>query len=294
MSEPIQPLTPGDQRRTLFHDNRERSYLVHVPAAYDGARPWPVVFAFHGGATDAAAMARFCGLTQKADRAGFVVVYPNGTGRRDHLLTWNAGTCCGYAMWNNVDDIGFIGAVIDQLAREANIDLRRVYAAGMSNGAMLAYRLAAELSERIAAIAAIAGPMAQESCSPVRPVPIIHFHGTDDEFAPFGGGIGSRSIAHVHKHSVEYTIGKWLAANGCPAEPTSERLPALVDDNMPVAKKVYGPGRDGAEIELYIIENGGHTWPGEVPRVAFLGPCTRNISANDLLWSFFERHPLPG
>ena len=294
MSEPILPLNSGDHRRTLFHDNRERTYLVHVPAEYDGSRPWPVVFAFHGGATDAAAMSRFCGLTGKADRAGFIVVYPNGTGRREHLLTWNAGTCCGYAMWNNVDDVGFIGAVIDQLARETNIDLRRVYATGMSNGAMLAYRLAAELSERIAAIAAIAGPMATETCSPSRPVPIIHFHGTADEFAPFEGGIGARSIAHVYKHSVEYTIGKWLVANDCPPEPSVERLPLIEDDNMPVVKKVYGPGRDGAEIELYIIENGGHTWPGLPPRVAFLGPCTRNISANDLLWDFFQRHPLPG
>lgn len=290
-SEPILPLTPGNHRRTLFHENRERSYLVHVPATYDGSQPWPVVFAFHGGATDAAAMIRFCGLNEKADKSNFIVVYPNGTGRREHLFTWNAGTCCGYAMWNEVDDVGFVSQVIDQLACEANVDLLRVYAAGMSNGAMLAYRLASELSHRIAAIAAIAGPMAMESCSPARPVPIIHFHGTADESAPFEGGIGTRSIAKVFKQSVATTIANWCVANGCPAEPTVERLPLLSADNMPVVKQVYGPGRAGSEIVLYVIENGGHTWPGLPPRVVFLGPCTQNISANDLLWEFFVKHP---
>jgi polyhydroxybutyrate depolymerase len=291
MSEPIQPLTPGSHHRRLFHQDRERSYLVHVPLAYTGAEPWPLVIAYHGGATDAAAMVRFCGLNETAEKERFLVAYPNGTGRREHLLTWNAGTCCGYAMWNRVDDVGFTAAMIDQIAREVNLDTKRVYAAGMPNGAMIAYRLASELSERITAIAAIAGPMAQDSCRPSRPVPIIHFHGTEDESAPFAGGIGSRSIARVYKHSVEYTLIQWIAANGCPARPQVKDLPTIHDE-LRVTRFTYGPGQNGAEIVLYRIEGGGHTWPGLPPKISFLGPCTQNISANELLWDFFSRYSL--
>ncbi|HZZ71441.1 MAG TPA: PHB depolymerase family esterase [Pirellulales bacterium] len=292
-SEPIRPLSVGDHHRTLFHGNRERTYLVHVPADYDGASAWPVVLAFHGGATDAAAMARFSNLDEQADRSRCIAVYPNGTGRREHLLTWNAGNCCGYAMWNEVDDVGFVGAIIDQLAREANVDLRRVYAVGMSNGGMLAYRLASELSARIAAIGSIAGPMATATCAPARPVPLIHFHGTHDEFAPFAGGIGARSIVRSYKYSVAYTMEQWIGANRCAREPEVERLPSTATPDLPVVRHRYRAGRDGAEIDLYIIENGGHTWPGNPPRVQFLGPCTQNISANALLLEFFLRHQLP-
>jgi len=287
----LRPLTPGSHHRELFHDNRERSYIVHVPPDYTGATPWPVVLAYHGGATDAAAMVRFCGLNETADAQRFLVVYPNGSGRREHLLTWNAGNCCGYAMWNHVDDVGFTGAILDQLAPMANVDLKRVYAVGMSNGAMMAYRLAAELSQRITAIAAIAGPMAQDACQPTRPVPVVHFHGTDDASAPYTGGIGSRSIVRTYKHSVAYTLTQWIAANECPAEPIVEELPAIVDP-LRVTRYTYGPGRNNSAVVHYRIAGGGHTWPGLPPRLTFLGPCTQNISANELLWEFCSRYSL--
>lgn len=291
MTEPIHPLSPGGHYRHLIHQNRERSYIVHVPPSYTGAEPWPVVLAYHGGATDAAAMIRFCGLNATADRHRFLVAYPNGTGRREHLLTWNAGNCCGHAMWNKVDDVGFTGAILDRLALEANVDLRRVYAVGMSNGAMMAYRLAAELSTRITAIAAIAGPMAQDDCRPQRPVPVIHFHGTEDASAPYAGGIGARSIVRTYKHSVEFTLSRWIAANECPATPAIEELPDT-DDDLHVTRFCYGPGRNDSAVVLYRITGGGHTWPGQPPRVTFLGPCTQNISANELLWQFCSRYAL--
>src|SRR5581483_1221143 len=139
----------------------------------------PVVLAFHGGGSNAMQMADFCGLNAKADGAGFIVAYPEGSGRlaRDH--TWNGGNCCGYAMEQKVDDVGFVRVLLDDLAWRARIDTKRVYATGMSNGAVMAYRLASELADRIAAIAPVAGPMGTATCKPSRPVSVMHFHGTE-------------------------------------------------------------------------------------------------------------------
>jgi polyhydroxybutyrate depolymerase len=285
------PLGSGDHARTLKVGDLNRNYLVHVPAKYNSKTPIPVVLSFHGGGANAEGMVKFCGLNDKAEEAGFLVVYPSGTGRLN-LLTFNGGNCCGYAMNNNVDDVGFVRAILDDLAKVANIDAKRVFATGMSNGGIMSYRLASELSDRIAAIAPVGGPMGMETCSPTRPVPVIHFHGTDDEYAPFKGGKGSRSIGVTHFYSVEHSIQVWVKANGCPEKPVVTQLPDKADDGMTVIKKTYGPGQDGAEVVLIEIEGGGHTWPGQEPKVKFLGKSTKDISANDLMWEFFQRHPM--
>jgi polyhydroxybutyrate depolymerase len=285
-------LEPGDHARTLTVDERERAYLVHVPKSYDEAKPTPVVLAFHGGGSHAEQMVRFCGLNGKADEAGFIAVYPSGTGRLPRMLTFNGGNCCGYAMRNEVDDVAFVRALLDDLATVANVDPKRVYATGMSNGAIISYRLASELSDRIAAIAPVAGPMGTETCSPKRPVPVMHFHGTDDEFAAFKGGPGPKSLSRTDFYSVEHSIQAWVKANGCPAEPKVEQLPDKADDGMTVTRKTYGPGRNGSEVILLVIEGGGHTWPGRETPAKWLGDVTKDIAANDLMWEFFQRHPM--
>jgi len=285
-------IQPGDHTRSLEVDARTRTYIVHVPLSYDGTKPFPVVLAFHGGGSNADQMIRFCGLNEKADEAEFIVLYPNGTGRFERMLTWNAGNCCGYAMRNKVDDVAFVWALLDDLARVGKIDEKRIYATGMSNGAIISYFLASELSDRIAAIAPVAGPMGTETCNPKRPVPVMHFHGTDDEFAAFTGGPGSKSVGRTNFYSVEHSIQAWLKANGCPAEPTVTKEPDKSDDGMTVIRKTYGPGKNGSEVILFVIEGGGHTWPGRESRVRFLGPSTKDISANDLMWEFFEKHPM--
>ena len=109
------------------------------------------------------------------------------------MLTWNGGNCCGYAQWNKVDDVGFTRALLDDLAKVVNVDAKRVFATGISNGGIMCYRLASELSDRIAAIAPVAGTMGTKTCNPKRPVSVMHFHGTDDKFLPFKGGIGTRA-----------------------------------------------------------------------------------------------------
>jgi polyhydroxybutyrate depolymerase len=285
-------LGPGESTRSLTVDDRKRTYLVHVPKAYDGSKPFPVVLIYHGGASNAEQMVRFCGLNETADKAGFLAVYPNGTGRLERLLPWNAGNCCGYAEENKVDDVAFTRALLDDLAKVAKVDAKRVYATGMSNGAIMAYRLASELSDRIAAVAPVSGPMGTETCAPKRPVPVLHFHGTDDEFAPFKGGKGDKSLSQTDFYSVEHTVRAWVKADGCKEEPTTEELPDTAKDGTKVTRKVYGGGKDGSEVVLVVIEGGGHTWPGREPALKLLGKATKNVSANELMWEFFDKHPM--
>jgi len=279
-----------DHTRSVLVDGRSRTYLLHVPASVPSAKPAAVVLAFHGGGADAESMARFSGLNEKADRAGFVVIYPNGTGRLRRLLTFNAGNCCGYAMQQQVNDVAFTRALLDEVATVVGVDRGRVYATGMSNGAMLAYRLAAELSDRLAAIAPVGGPMAIEQIRPQRPLSVMHFHGTDDRFAPFEGGMGDRSLSRTKFLSVGTSIQAWVKANGCAGVQATRQEPDRAKDGMTVTRTTYSPCKEASEVVLLAVQGGGHTWPGRPPGLAILGKSTSDISANDLMWEFFERH----
>ena len=283
---------PGDHTLSLAVGGLQRSAIVHIPPQYDRTVPMPVILAFHGGGANADTMVRFSGLNEKADEAGFIAVYPNGTGRLQRMLTFNGGNCCGQAAANGVDDVEFTRRLLDDVANACTIDPRRVFATGMSNGGIMAYRLASELSDRIAAIAPVGGPMGTKTCNPTRPVSVIHFHGTDDAFAPFQGGRG-KGLSGTDFYSVPDSIAAWVEADGCASTPVTIRLPDTADDGTTVTRTTYGQGKDGAEVVLIVIEGGGHTWPGREPRLALLGKSTRDISANDLMWEFFQRHPLP-
>jgi polyhydroxybutyrate depolymerase len=286
------PLAPGDRTRTLKFGGADRSYLVHVPPRYDAGKPTPLVLVFHGALINGPIMVHFCGLNATADKEGFITVYPNGTGLWETFLTWNGGNCCGPAQWKQADDVGFTRAVLDDVAKLVNVDTRRIYATGLSNGGIMCYRLASELSDRIAAIAPVAGTMGTPNCHPKRPVSVMHFHGDEDHILPFNGGLGRQKWMRIVFASVDDSIRAWVKADGCPPKPTVTQLPAKVDDGTTVERKAYGPGKGGTEVVLYTIHGGGHTWPGEEPTVEFLGKSTKNISANDLMWAFFKRHPL--
>jgi|GEM_PF-105167 len=288
---------PGDHLRTVEVGERERRYQVHVPPSYTADRETPVVIAFHGGGGNPRSMVPLSGLNEKADEAGFLVVYPYGTGTNpDRGLTFNGGECCGYAMHNEVDDVGFVRALLDDLATVAAIDESSIFATGLSNGGIVAYRVAAELSERIAAIAPVGGPLMMETIAPSQPVAVMHFHGTADRFAPFDGGYGTnrqggRGVTEFR--SVDHSIQAWVRANECDETPEVDVLPdAAPDDGTRVTRKTWGNGRNGTEVVLIEIEGGGHTWPGVPPAGAasFLGTSTRDISANDLMWDFFQEH----
>jgi polyhydroxybutyrate depolymerase len=274
--------------RSLTIGRSKRTYHVHVPKDHNPTTPTPLVLALHGATMNGPMMAWFSGLNQKADDAGFFVVYPNGTGALSSY-TWNGGDCCGSAMRNNVDDVGFIKALLDDLAGEFRVDDRQVFATGMSNGAIMVYRLACELSDRIAAIAPVAGTMATKTCEPTRPVPVIHFHGTMDEFVPFNGGVGPKSPSGTNFRSVDHSIRTWVEVNGCDPKPITDVL-SNGGDELRVTRTTYGAGKDCSEVVLVAIEGGGHTWPGLKSAAAILGRSALNVSANDLMWAFFQKH----
>ncbi len=218
-------LTPGDYDFSLTHGGRVRTYLLHIPPQAADKKPLAVVLNFHGGGGAAKGQKEWSGLDAVADREGFLAVYPDGTGRFGRrLLTWNAGTCCGYARTNAVDDVGFVSALLVDLAARTPVDRTRVYATGMSNGAMMSYRLAVEASERIAAIAPVAGGMVVESFTPHLPMPVMHFHSVDDPRALYQGGLGPRwpFLTQVLHPPVEETIGRWVQYDACPPQPEIE------------------------------------------------------------------------
>lgn len=285
-------LGPGDHWRNIELEGRTRSYLLHIPAKYDAKKPTPVVLIFHGAAMNARSMVWFCGMNDKSDEAGFVAVYPNGTGIADTFLTFNAWDDSLPGATKRPDDVAFTARMLDELPGVVNVDRKRIYATGMSNGGFMCYRLAAEMSDRIAAIAPVSGTVAIRDPKPKRPVPVVHFHGTADKIVPFDGW-GPRATKFLVFKSVEETMRTWVKLDGCPEKPVEAKLADVVNDGTHARRRAYGPGKDGAEVVLYIIEGGGHTWPGQPARHDFLGASTKQISANDLIWEFFRKHPMP-
>lgn len=283
-----EPLGPGDHTRTIEMGQQKRSYLVHVPKEHDRKKPAPVVLALHGAGMNGSMMVWFSGLNKNSDKEGFVVVYPSGTGA-GQFLTWNAGGFKGKAAEGRPDDVGFIGRLLDDLGTVVQVDEKRVYACGMSNGGMMCYRLAAELSDRIAAIAPVAGTLAIDESKPKRPVPVIHFHGSKDNIVPYAMPKGKSPFMKLK--GVDESVQTWVKLNGCDEKPETDVL-SKDGDEMKVTRTTYGGGKDGAEVVLIVIDGGGHTWPGQQPPVSFIGKSARNISANDLMWEFFQKHPL--
>lgn len=298
------PLQPGDHTRQLPHHGLERSYLLHLPPAASGEAPLPLVLAFHGGGGNAAGFQEYAGLDAIADREGFAVAYPNGTGRPafgDRLLTWNSGRCCGWALEQRADDVGFALVVIESAAKLARIDRARVYATGHSNGAMLAYRLAAEAADQIAAIVPVAGAMnLKKPFAPSRPVPVLHIHSTGDPRALYAGG-ARKSLGGVmiHHEPVLGALQLWEKGNGCSGaakELERRAIPAPNGDGEQVAVHLAASCPNGAAVELWKLSGVGHGWPGDEPGPlpeSVMGPRSNVISAAEEAWKFFARFQLP-
>ncbi len=258
---------------TVSSKGTSRTARVHVPASYDPTKRAPVVLNFHGYTSNAMQQELLSGMSTKADKEGFVAVYPEGLGS-----SWNAGACCGTSMTSNVDDLAFVSDLLDAIDTKLCADARRVYATGLSNGGFLSHRLGCEMSTRIAAIAPVAGVLAPATCNAKRAVPVMDFHGTSDPIEPYAGNAMYPSAAD--------TVAGWAARDGCTGQP----IETFRKSDAHCA--TYAKCADRATVTLCTIDGGGHTWPGGLPIPAF-GYTTTNLSATDAMWTFFTEHPLP-
>lgn len=268
-------LGAGDTDFTLAFDGSDREFRVHAPPGYDPTAATPIVLVLHGYTETNDAIETISQMTPEADDRGYIVVYPQGLS-----TSWNAGSCCGSSQQLGVDDVGFINAMLDQIEADYCVDTKRVFSSGFSNGAMLSHRLACESADRIAAIGPVSGPIGVPTCTPSRPVPVQHFHGTSDFVVPFnGGGLGGFISA------ADSTAG-WVERNGC--DPT----PTVTFDMGDATCETYSTCTAGADVVLCTLTGGGHQWPGG-ESAGPGGTINMDIFASEALLDFFDAHPMP-
>lgn len=274
-------LIAGDNALVLTHEGLARTYILHIPPAYDGSTPTALVLAFHGIGLDAVEMQRISQFNAQSDQSGFLVVYPEGTGT---MRSWNGGHCCGTAARDAVDDVGFVRALIAEISSQLNVDPQQVYATGFSNGAIFTYRLACEMADLLAAVAPVSATQVeddQRSCSPVRPIPLIHFHGTADTANPYEGGLNQAGFRFL---PVAEAMNYWVGVDGCTTLQTSTQGSITHDS--------HGSCSGGAAVELYTIRDGMHAWPGGEMVNQAMGAPSMEINATTLIWEFFLSHRL--
>jgi polyhydroxybutyrate depolymerase len=266
----------GLSEESLLSSGVKRTYRLFVPASYDTNSPTALVLNFHGFGGNARQQEANSHMTQEAERSGFITVSSDGTedpqrwhiyGRREE----------GYA-----EDFQFVRDLVAHVSSRLCIDPARIYATGMSNGAGFSSLLACELNDVIAAIAPVAGsPFPGPLCRDKQPVPILAFHGTEDDLVPFDGGPSGR--LGLPGRGVRENQRQWAEFNGCDLTLKSQRVAG------DVVLESYGNCTNGADTQLYVIEGGGHSWPGASLPARF-GASTRSIDATALIWQFFAAH----
>ena len=265
---------------TIVSSGEKREYLLYVPPSYDRARPTPLVISMHAAAVWPAHQRNTSGWNRVADENGFIVVYPSGTGMPRIWPMEGAALTA---------DVRFISDLIDTLAAAYNIDPARIYADGLSNGGGMAFALSCTLSDRIAAVGAVAAAQLLPFgwCTDPRPVPMIAFHGTADPIVPYDGGTTWKSPTRSPFPNVPKWTASWARRNQCGANPVESTVAAHV------TRLEYTSCAESAAVVLYTIQGGGHAWPGGKPLPAWwVGPTSREIDATRLMWAFFREHPL--
>lgn len=314
----------GSRQQVVHHavvfQGQVRSYSVYLPCEFSqcvkgkpiggedsSEKRFPVVLAFHGVMMNAETMAEMTDLHLLGFRNGFIVVYLDGDGH-GRFRTWNSGGRSGRLERIAEDDVGFVRLVLRGLEADYPIDSNRIHATGFSNGGMMCYRLAVEMPEVIASIAPVAGtlavPLRSDGCpesagGQKRAVPSLHIHGTEDKFVPWTGP-NARTPKNLDFCSVPQTVQAWVRHHsnvsglqiGCESGPFLDRCADGTRIDSQIFRLVSGDEQDVVAIELVRVAGGGHTWPGGKNREWLVGTTSREFSANERMWEFFQRHPL--
>jgi len=271
---------------SMVFDDLERTFFVHLPENYNTSVSYPLIFAMHGGGLlGYEGIEGQSQLSDLSDLENFIVVYPEGI-RTLGFRTWNAGHCCPSATIFNTNDVGFINALLEKLKSELSINSRKVYATGFSNGGQLAYKLANQYPNKFAAVSAVAGVLQDFPFNPSRKVPIIHFHSYQDTTAPYNGGLSDAPNIDIDFPSVESTL--LLIADNYNCSIIKE---TIFSDLNTYDFFRYSDCDNNVKIELYVSQDGGHTWPGGQ---AFSNmEITSHFNASSLMWGFFKNYELP-
>jgi len=259
-------LTPGNRTVMITHAGAMRSFNLHVPPQYDGKMRMAIVVDMHGLGLTAASQAGASNWNRKADAVGFVMMYPQGLGN-----SWNGGPCCGPSQMTNVDDVGFLKAAVMRTAQDGCIDLKRVYASGLSNGGVMSHYLGCVAADFFAAVAPVSGGNRVMPCTPARPITVVNFRGRQDDLVPYNGGMPRMMLWPSAMADFE----KWSTASGCTG------TPAMTHNNVCITRTQCA---GGVEVTL-CSPNGGH-----IP----YGAAAQEMAAiPDVAWEAFARHSLP-
>ena len=271
-----------------------RYYLLHIPSSYDPQKKYPLVIVLHGAFSTPKKMEKETGFSELSDKENFIVAYPSGAfGLFGFLKHWNAGHCCGKAAKENIDDVGFLLKVMDDIKKEFKVDRSRVYMTGFSNGGMLAYRFAAELTDELAAAACLGASLGGRASKevpvwitpkPQSPLPMMVFHAKDDLSVPYNGGVSPEKGGEREYISVAESVDFWVNNNGCSPQPAVENL----YENR-VVKKKYPDQANGNDVVLYKIENWDHRWPGRyfTDKLENDDPL-KGFDSAEVIWEFFK------
>lgn len=292
---PIDPLT------TVEFDGRQRSYRLHVPQVYwDGADTVPLIFAIHGGGGDAESMIHLSlgGINDLSDTENFIVCYPEGVDKG-----WNDGRGATVitAHEENIDDVGYFEFLIEELSAEYHIDAKMIYATGISNGGFMSNRLACDLPDKFAAVAPVASALPKyldSTCAAQNGVAYLCINGTDDSQVGYDATtvqVLKEGESRGERLTVPQTIDFWVAANGCGTSATTTSFDDNPDDETSIEHSVYTSCTNNAEVHLYKVIDGGHTWPSGWEYLAdrLIGKTSKEINANEVIWTFFKNHPKP-
>lgn len=280
----------GDAKESITSGGLRRTYEVHLPSGYDGSREYALVVALHGRLGDGHGMAVVTHFDTVADERGFLVVYPDGLHR-----SWADGRGNSPSDKEGIDDVQFLADLMTKMQRQYHADPRRIYVTGISNGGFMSLRVACELADRVAAVGVDAATLSAKTaanCHPARPMPVMMIHGTNDPLVPIAGGELGRNGSHGLVLSHEETIRKWLALDGCHGPATRTEIADESRQDTPIHVRVWEACAGGAEVRSYVVEGGGHTWPGgkQYLPAAFIGKTARNLDASEAYWNFFSNY----